>query len=318
MAVLPGDHRGADPERGQGRGPAWRLRQPLVPAAKWALRRYGIATAGQRVPPDFLIIGAKRGGSTSLYRNLVRTSGVLALFPRPADLKGTYYFDVEYDRGERWYRSHFPSRAIRDQAAVHGPVAVGEASPYYLSHPHAAARAAALVPAARIVALLREPVARAHSHYQERVRQGIETLPTFAAAVEAEEQRLAGEVEHMLDDSAYVSWNHLNFGYLAQSDYATGLRRWLVAFPAEQVLVLRSEEFYADDAGVLARVRDFLGLGAEPPAATRQWNRTGSSALDPGLARELEERLAPSVAELASLLGWPTAAWSTEAVASGR
>ena len=314
MAALPADHRGTDPVRGADAGLAWRLRQPLVPAVKWTLRRYGIATAGGRVLPDFLVIGAKRGGSTSLYRNLVRTPGVLPLFPRHADVKGTYYFDVEFDRGERWYRSYFPSAAIRDQVAVRGPVAVGEASPYYLSHPRAADRAAALVPGARIVAVLREPVARAHSHYQERVRQGIETLPTFAAAVEAEPDRLAGEVERMLEEPGYVSWSHLNFGYLAQSDYALGLRRWLAVYPAEQVLVLRSEDFYADDAGVLAQVRGFLGLEARPPADTRQWNRTGTSDLDPGLARELTERMAPSVDALVGLLGWPAEPWPAEAL----
>jgi hypothetical protein len=313
VSSLPGDHRGVDPERGRDKGLAWRLRQPVVPIVKAGLRAYGMATAGRRTPPDFLVIGAKRGGSTSLYRNLVRTPGVLPLFPKAADLKGTYFFDVEHARGERWYRSHFPTTAQRRQAEQRGPVAVGEASPYYLSHPHAAARAAALVPDARIVAVLRDPVARAHSHYQERRRQGIETLPTFAEAVDAEPARLAGEVERMLEDPAYVSWNHLNHGYLAQSDYATGLGRWLDRFPAEQVLVLRSEDLYADDAAVLAQVRGFLGLEADRPVETRQWNRTGSSDLDPGLARELAERLAPSVEALEQRLGWPAGTWSAHA-----
>jgi len=303
MPALPADHRGVDPERGRDKGLAWRLRQPVVPAAKAGLRAYGMATAGRRMLPDFLVIGAKRGGSTSLFRNLLRTPGVVPLFPPAADLKGTYYFDVEFARGERWYRSHFPTSRRPDER-------VGEASPYYLSHPHAADRAAGLVPDARIVAVLRDPVARAHSHWQERVRQGIEHLPTFAAAVEAEEARLAGEVERMLEDPTYVSWNHLNFGYLAQSDYATGLRRWLDRFPTEQVLVLRSEDLYADDAGVLAQVRAFLGLDADRPTETKQWNRTGTNDLDPGLARELEARLAPSVRELTELLGWPADVWS--------
>ena len=227
------DFRGDSAERHDGQGLAWRLRQPVVPAAKWALRRYGMATAASRGLPDFLVIGAKRGGSTSLYKNLARTPGVLPLFPVREQVKGTYYFDVHHDRGERWYRSHFPMVDDRRTGAV-----AGEASPYYLSHPWAAERAAALVPDARIVALLRDPVARAHSHYKERVKQGIEDLPSFAAAIAAEDDRLAGEVEHMLDDPTYVSWNHLNFGYLAQSDYATGLARWLDHYPADQVLVL--------------------------------------------------------------------------------
>jgi hypothetical protein len=85
-------------------------------------------------------------------------------------------------------------------------------------------------------------------------------------------------------------------------------------FPAEQVLVLRSEDLYADDAGVLAEVRGFLGLEAERPVETKQWNRTGSSDLDLGLARELADRLAPSVTELSTLLGWAESPWAPVSV----
>lgn len=78
------------------------------------------------------------------------------------------------------------------------------------------------------------------------------------------------------------------------------------------VLVLRSEDFYADDAGVLAEVRAFLGLDAERPIGTRQWNRTGSHDLDPGLARELAVRLAPSVQALERLLGRDEPLWGAQ------
>jgi hypothetical protein len=180
---------------------------------------------------------------------------------------------------------------------------VGEASPYYLSHPWAAARAAALLPEARIVVLLRDPVARAYSHYQERVKQGIETSPTFEAALEAEPHRLAGEVDRMLDDPAYVSWAHLNFGYRSQSDYLPSLRRWWDHFPREQVLVLRSEDFYADEAGALDQVRRFLGLEPVPPSPTRHYNRSAGPELDPSLERALWAELGPGVEELEAALG---------------
>ena len=309
---------GARARRRDRQGLAWHLRQPFVPAAKWASAplRPGHRRIG-RLRPDFLVIGAKRGGSTSLYRNLVRTPGVLPLFPR-APIKGTYYFDVEYDRGERWYRSHFASAAYRRPGRRPGtgrhrrglallPGAPAGPRP---GPPRSSPRPASWP-------LLRDPVARAHSHYQERVRkQGIEDLPTFAAAVDAEPRRLEGEVERMLEDPGYVSWNHLNFGYLAQSDYATGLTRWRSGYPAEQVLVLRSEDLYADDATVLAQVRGFLGLEAQQPVETRSWNRTGSHDLDPGLARELAARLAPSVEALEALLGWPVGTWTGVAASS--
>lgn len=299
------EYRGDLSSRGAGRGWTWKARQPFVPAMKAALRGFGMATVGVRPGPDFLLIGAKRGGSTSIYRNLVATPGVVGLFPGPADIKGTYYFDVEYHRGATWYRSHFASRRVRAGSPDEdgSPAICGEASPYYLSHPHAPARAAAFAPEARIIVALRDPVERAHSHYVERVRQGIETKPTFAEAIAAEPERLAGEWERMIADPAYVSADHLNFGYLAQSEYDASLGRWLAAFGDAQVLVVRSEDFYADERRALAEVRAFLGLAVVELPDPRHFNATTAAPLDDGLRSELQDRLRPSVDALQGRLG---------------
>ena len=214
------DFRRTDHGRGEDKSLLWHLRRPVVPVAKRAIRSYGAVTASQRVLPDYLIIGAKRGGSTTLARRLVATPGVTGLFPAREELKGTYYFDVNYSRGQQWYRSHFPTRK-----AV-GNDLVGEGSPYYLSHPRAAERAAQVVPHAKVIAVLRHPVDRAFSHYRERVKQGVETLSTFEAALEAEHSRVGGERERMLEDPSYVSWNHLNFAYRDQSRYGQALASW--------------------------------------------------------------------------------------------
>lgn len=299
------EYRGRAIDHGVGRPWWWRARQPLVPASLAGFRLLGSITSGARPPADFLVVGAKRGGSTSLYRNLVATPGVAPLFPARHEIKGTYYFDVEFRRGPRWYRSFFPTRAVRRaHCDLDGaPALAGEASPYYLSHPHAATRAAETVPGARIIALLRDPVRRAWSHYQERVRQQIETLPTFAQAVTAEPDRLAGEWDRMVEDPTYVSSAHLNHGYLAQSNYDIGLARWLDAYPRDRVLILRSEDFYADERGTLAEVRRFLGLAEMDLPEARRFNVTGADDLDPVLADELRARLTPSVRRLESLVG---------------
>ena len=65
------DFRRTDHGRGADKSLLWRLRRPVVPAAKRAIRTYGAATAAQRVLPDYLIIGAKRGGSTTLALSLI-------------------------------------------------------------------------------------------------------------------------------------------------------------------------------------------------------------------------------------------------------
>jgi hypothetical protein len=177
--------------------------------AKRAVRRYGIATAGLRPVPDFLIVGAKRGGTTSLWNYLAEHDGVLPLFPRPEKIKGLYFFDEGWARGERWYRSHFPTEATRALATrrLGHRVVAGEASPYYLYHPLAPGRAHRVAPDALILASLRDPVERAWSHYKERRTNGTDPLP-FDEAIEAEPGRLAGEEARLLEDDGYISFVH--------------------------------------------------------------------------------------------------------------
>ena len=144
---------------------------PQVKAAgRAAVRRYALATAGRRVLPDFLIAGAKRGGTTSLWKWLQQHPGVLPMFPAVQQIKSPHFFDIHWTRGERWYRSHFPTRAAVDRAAGrlgYRPV-VGEASPYYMFHPFAPERVAATAPDAKVIMLLRDPVDRAYSNFRER------------------------------------------------------------------------------------------------------------------------------------------------------
>ena len=92
-------------------------------AAKQVLRRYGVATSALRRGPDFVIIGAKRGGTTSLYHYLLEHPSIQPLFPGRQHIKGVHYYDSNYARGLRWYRSHFPLEAERPSARAAGPAA---------------------------------------------------------------------------------------------------------------------------------------------------------------------------------------------------
>lgn len=274
--------------------------------ARGAIRRYGMVTASNRRLPDYLIIGTKRGGTTSLARWLLLHPEVRSLFPARETRKGTYYFDVNYWRGEAWYRSHFPHKAahwLAEQRAGRRLI-VGEATPYYLHHPHAAIRARRLVPDTKVIALLRNPMDRAHGHWAERTRQGVETLD-FDAALDAEPERLAGEEAHMLADPSYVSVAHQHFSYVDQSRYARGLQRWMTAFPPHQVLVLRSEDLYADPATVLDQVHDFLGLRRYTPPELTGWNRVQKSSLRPDQMDRLHELLSSDIGAVEALLDRP-------------
>lgn len=210
-----------------------------------------------RLLPDFVIIGAAKAGTTSLYAWLCEHPLVA-----PASLKEVHYFDYNYYRGPDWYRKHFPLERERSEfAARHGrPFLTGEASPPYLSHEWAPQRMARLLPQAKLLVTLRDPVDRAYSQFQMSRREGEEPLEAFLDAVEAEESRLAEEIAHVRRDRSYNSWPIGCWGYLLRSRYAEGLERWLALYPREQLHVLTLEQLSADPHGTMDRVHEFLGL----------------------------------------------------------
>lgn len=265
---------------------------PAKRAVTRLLRGYGMATSPLRAMPDFLLIGAKRCGSTSLFTYLMEHPDVATLFPAAEGRKGTHYLDRHSQRSLAWYRSHFP---VRRAGRTYG-----EASTYYFAHPWSAQAAAALVPNARIIALLREPATRAFSQYRDEFKNGNETL-SFTAALAAEPARLAPEVERMQLDRHYYSFVHEHLAYAAWGRYAEHLGRWMSFFPAEHVLVLRSEDMFSEPEAVYRRCTDFLGLAPYQPAFRRH-NAAPESQADTAALRGLREYYAPHNARLAELL----------------
>ncbi|HZQ87045.1 MAG TPA: sulfotransferase domain-containing protein, partial [Acidimicrobiales bacterium] len=122
-------------------------------------------------------------------------------------------------------------------------------------------------------ASLRDPVERAFSHYEHMRQRGLEPL-SFEDAVAAEPERLAGEVERMQADPGYRSRAHRIWSYVSRGRYASQLSEWLAHFPRQQLLVLRSEDLFADPAAAYARVQAFAGIRPitlpEFPAYTRR------------------------------------------------
>ena len=242
-------------------------------------RRYALATVSRRTRPDFLVIGTKRGGTTSLFNYLMMHEGILGLFPQSRGRKSSDYFFKNITKGEAWYRSHFHTQGYRNRLACrlgYEPVA-GEASPYYMWDPRVAATACRVNPHLKAVALLRDPVKRAWSHYQERVANGVEPL-YFMDALDAEEARTDGELERMAADPSYYSQPHDWYAYRARGVYLPQLQNWLSVFPGDQLLVLRSEDLYADVQGTFDTIASFLGV---PPVALPTTRTFGAGKRDP-------------------------------------
>ena len=107
--------------------------------------------------------------------------------------------------------------------------------------------------------MLRDPVERAYSQYQHNRLLGNEPL-TFAEALDAEAARIDGEVEKLLSDVTYSGVRLRRYGYVARGKYDQQVRRWLEAYPADQILTIRSEDFFARPDLIYAQVQSFLGL----------------------------------------------------------
>ena len=258
------------------------------------------ATRRWRTLPDHLIIGTQKGGTSSLYNYLCEHPDI-----SPATAKEIHYFSEHIEKGEEWYRGHFATEAFlaaRTRIRGRRPLSI-ESSPDYMFHPHTPPRAAALLPDARLLVLLRNPVDRAFSHYRHRIRKGIESR-SFEEAIDAELSTVAADLARSESAEYYDTREYVKRAYLMRGLYARQLRVWFAAYPREQFLLLRSEEFFEDPRTVYARIVDFLGLPQWQPKEMRKYNFFGESRSIPeGTRRRLEEFFEPYNRELEELTG---------------
>jgi hypothetical protein len=268
-----------------------RIPEPARKVARNAIWGFGRATARWRPLPDFLVLGAQKAGTTALYAYLRWHPAITG-----PSWKEISFFDRHWWRGESWYRGQFPLRS--------GRRLVGEASPSYLFHPLAPDRVHALVPDARLIAILRNPVDRAYSHYQHEVSLGREPL-SFEAALTAEEERTRGEVERLVADPRAFSpawWDHT---YVGRGLYAEQLERWLAVFPRDQLLTIRSEDLGEQPEKTYGEILAFLGAPAHSlPEYPRVFERE-YGLMNPETRTMLERTFAEPNRRLEELLGRP-------------
>lgn len=200
--------------------------------------------------PNFFIIGAARSGTTSLEEYLCQHPDISITTKKESHFFAADDFPPIF-KGPGDDRLN--ERLIRDEAtytqlfaAKQGTKAIGETSVFYLCYPNSAERIAQAVPDAKIIMVLREPVARAYSAYMFLKRDGRETLD-FAEGLKREEERKLWDFEPM--------WR-----YKELSLYYKQVKHYLEVFGAEQVKVLLYEELYSNPAYVLRDVFAFLGV----------------------------------------------------------
>lgn len=199
--------------------------------------------------PNFLLIGAMKAGTTSLYHYL---QGHPQIFVPLYKAPEFFVAESNLRRGVDWYRKQF---------AGAGPdvVAVGEASNAYAKYPKfdgVPERIAAHIPDVRLIYVVRDPIARIRSHYQTRFAEGIEKAP-FEEAVFA------------------------NPIYLNYSRYAFQIDQYLQHFPREQLLVITAEDLRNDRRATIQNVYEFLGVDSTliPDDLDREFYQTKDRAV---------------------------------------
>ncbi len=266
--------------------PVKRLKKQV---ANWSVEPYRVSTSSLRPMPNFIIIGTQKGGTTSLYNYLTQHPYIKA-----AVNKEVHYFDVHFDKGDNWYRSRFP---FCGQDYI-----TGEASPSYIFHPHAPKRIAELTPSVKLIAILRNPVDRAYSHYNHNLRKKRENL-AFEVAIEKEGERLSNKLEKMLENEHYFNAKYFHYAYLGRGIYVNQLKRWFESFSEKQVLILNSEDFYADPAVIYSQVLDFLKLPQWGLREYKRFNGLDYQGMNAATRKQLIDYFKPHNQRLYEFLG---------------
>ena len=204
--------------------------------------------AGQSAVP-LLLIGAQRAATTSVAHWLA-TDPAVAPIPKKEPIPLAARWPL--DRAD-----YLESLAAGETAEPGISRVLCDPAPYYLLHPDLPRRARQVASDARIVAILRDPVTRAYSHWLTEWKLGAELLP-FGEALAAERSRLAGAEERLAAEETAVSFAHVHYSYQLRGRYASQLARWYAHFPADQILVLVFEELLADPVAAWKRLRRHL------------------------------------------------------------
>ncbi len=225
--------------------------------------------------PNFIVIGAQRCGSTSLHKYIIEHPQVLEPITKEIN-----FFTQEFERGLSWYEAHFPS--IPEGSAY----ITGEASTSYLDSdndtPH---RLFNLYPHVKLLVILRNPVERAISHYNQLVKLGRENR-SLEEALKTEMEILEGIEDIWSVRQQYWS---VGKGYIWRGLYVYFLKQWMSVFPRERFLIVRSENLFKHPWVTMKRVFEFLEVSDYQLPSYPKHNSGGSYLIQ--LDKSFQSRL---------------------------
>ncbi len=240
--------------------------------------------------PNFIIIGAEKCGTSSLYQYIVEHPHVLGAIE-----KEIHFFTYNFDKGLDWYRSHFYPLAPNNHYIT------GEASTSYIAcHSNTPQRVLKLFPQVKLITVIRDPVARAISHYHQLVRLGKE----YRSLEEVVQTELA--ILKNVDDIWAIKqqyWVQAK-GILWHSLYVYFLEQWLKVFPRKQLLILRSEDLFTNTQDTMSKVFNFLEIGEFPKKNYKAYNSGGKYIQSKeSLIQQMKDFFEPHNRKLENLIG---------------
>ena len=201
--------------------------------------------------PNFLIIGAQKAGTTSLYHYLEQHPQI---YMSPEKEPGFFDFEGEKPnfRGPgdcdtyTQVTTDLKSYCSLFQGVSH-EIAIGEATTWYLYSPKAPQRIKHYIPDIKLIVILRNPVDRAYSAFMHAVRDSRETLTDFAQALDREKERIEKNWEYL--------WRYQDMGF-----YSVQLQRYFEQFDRSQIAIYLYEDLNAHPAALLKNMFQFLGV----------------------------------------------------------
>jgi hypothetical protein len=233
-----------------------RLREFLSSKSRKFLFESRRFSPGPRAMPDFIVIGAQKSGTSSMFVYLMQHPQIV----RPI-FKEPYFFDRYYDRGLGWYGCNFPSRGAMNRLNDrHGRRHLTfEATATYVFDPDVPSRIAADIPTRKFIALLRNPAERAVSAYWHARRMGRETR-SLMEALDVDLRRYEQEKAFESGAGPRPAGQPPRPTYLRRGIYAEAVARWQSVFSPDDILVLQSEAMFSNPRSTMAKVFSFLGV----------------------------------------------------------
>ena len=251
----------------------WLLENPQFNPYRFSFEKlYRKMTSRLRQLPDFIIIGAGRAGTTALYSYLIQHPLIAAaLTDNNESVADLHFFEYMISNNIQWYRSHFPILFSKSNKHKNSFI-TGEYTSTYMYHPDVPKRIFNLLPKIKLIVILRNPIDKVYSTYQQQFRFG-EYTTSFEDTINAELRRIDLNKDFPeLNSNNYDFENFVAQNIIRHGVYADYLETWLKIFDRKQILILNSDDLKKSTRKTLHRVFNFLNVSNYDIKDTSQVN----------------------------------------------